>query len=159
MRKDIKLEDLELYESNPREITKENLEKLKRDLQKDPEFLKKRPVLVNRIKGRNIVYAGNQRLLAARALKWATIHCDVDENVPEALMRSRVIIDNIEYGEWDHDKLANEWQEDLQRIDPPEHELGYLNEWDPDNENYKNDEKEIDELEIENECPSCGYKW
>jgi hypothetical protein len=45
MIKELKVSELVLYDKNPRKISDENFEKLKRDLQKDKEFLKKRPVL------------------------------------------------------------------------------------------------------------------
>jgi len=56
-------------------------------------------------------------------------------------------------GEWDYDILADEF-ETLNLLEwgfkEKELDLDY-------NPIYK--EKEIDELNIEHECPNCGYKW
>lgn len=41
---------LTFWDKNPRSITDENLEKLKRSLKEDPKFLEKRKMLVNRTK-------------------------------------------------------------------------------------------------------------
>jgi len=109
---EIPLKKLTLLEKNPRKITKEQLEKLCKSLKDDPEFLKKRPILVNLVNDVYHVYAGNQRVQAAKKIGWKTIPCDVDENLDESLIKSRVIKDNRTYGEFDFDILANEYDFD-----------------------------------------------
>jgi len=109
---EIPLKKLTLLEKNPRKITKEQLEKLCKSLKDDPEFLKKRPILVNLVNDVYHVYAGNQRVQAAKKIGWKTIPCDVDENLDEALIKSRVIKDNKTYGEFDFDIIANEYDFD-----------------------------------------------
>jgi hypothetical protein len=69
--------------------------------------------------------------------------------------RRFIIADNIPYGEFDYEKLGNEWNE----IE--------LEDWGLDlseiNINFEDEEikeKEVDEnIETTNECPKCGYKW
>ena len=112
MIQEILLKKLKLLEKNPRKITKEQLEKLCKSLKDDPEFLKKRPILVNLVNDVYHVYAGNQRVQAAKKIGWKTIPCDVDENLDEALIKSRVIKDNKTYGEFDFDIIANEYDFD-----------------------------------------------
>lgn len=56
------ISELSFWEKNPRKISKENLDKLKRSIQEDPEFLVLRKILVNQTKDKKTVYAGNQRL-------------------------------------------------------------------------------------------------
>lgn len=116
----IKLSKLRLLPDNPRQINDENFERLKRDLQDDPEFLDKRPVLVNKTDEGLIVYAGNMRTRAAIDLGWEDIPCIVDENLSDEVMRKRALRDNQEYGEWDMDILANEWSLELESLDLPE---------------------------------------
>ena len=45
------------WDKNPRSISDTNLEKLKASLQKDPEFLERRTILVNHTNDKYIVYA------------------------------------------------------------------------------------------------------
>jgi len=96
------LADLSVWERNPRRISGERLQALKRSLEHDREMLGARP-LVALPDGR--VVCGNQRLLAARELGWETIPTvvvDLDEQ------RAAVwaLRDNNSYGEWD-DTLAD----------------------------------------------------
>lgn len=114
------LKDLTLLPDNPRQISKENFERLKRDISDDPTFLELRPVLVNRQDNVLIVYAGNMRTRAAIELGWVDIPCIVDDDLPVDVMRKRALRDNQEYGEWDHDILANEWDLELATLDLPE---------------------------------------
>lgn len=116
----MEIEKLTLLEDNPRQITKENMERLKRDMQDDPGFLEKRPVLVNKQGEDYIVYAGNMRVRAAQELGWTEIPTIVDENLDEDVMRKRALRDNQEYGEWDKDILANSWDTELKELDLPE---------------------------------------
>jgi hypothetical protein len=43
----MKLSTLTYWKDNPRKITEENLLKLKNSIERDPDFLAKRPMLVN----------------------------------------------------------------------------------------------------------------
>lgn len=111
---ELKISDLILDKRNPRKITKDAMEKLCQSLIDDPQYLQKRPVLVNHIDQQYQVYAGNQRIRAAKKLKWKTIPCIVDENLSEEILSNRVIKDNKQYGEWDYDMLADLYEvEDL----------------------------------------------
>ncbi len=87
--------------------------KLVASLEDDPGFINSRPVLVNLVDGIYQVYGGNQRVRAAKRLKWKEITCSVEENLTEELMKSRVIKDNQTYGEFDYDILANEYDIDM----------------------------------------------
>ena len=86
------------------------MQKLCESLTDDPDFLQKRPVLVNLVDSKYNVYGGNQRVRAAKQLGWKTIPCDVDENLSEKLMKDRVIKDNKTFGDFDYDLLANEYE-------------------------------------------------
>lgn len=164
---DLKVNELKLLEKNPRKITKSQLEKLSKSLEEDPEYLKKRPVLVNKIDNTYHVYAGNQRVRAAKKLKWKTIPCSIDENLDEKTKKKRTIKDNQSFGEFDYDILANEWDYDLLlesgmtesqisyeplKIEPPEEDDKVL-------EPVKDDETEIklgDIYELNQHRIICG---
>lgn len=109
MIENISIKDLTLLTGNPRTISKEQMQSLCDSIQSDPDFLKKRPILVNHMDGKYIVYAGNQRVRAAKTLKMKEIPCIIDKDLPDDVMRKRVILDNKTFGEFDWDVLANEW--------------------------------------------------
>lgn len=106
-------ESLEFWDENPRTIDQDQFTKLKKSMTEDPNFLELRPILVNLIDGAYLIYAGNQRVRAAVALKMDEIPCIVDEDLPDEVMRKRSILDNKTYGQWDLDMLANEWDTDF----------------------------------------------
>lgn len=109
----IDLRKLKLLERNPRKITKTQMEKLKQKLMAKPEFLQKRPVLVNVVDDVYQVYAGNQRVRAARKLGWKQIPCSVSFNMTDEEMKEEVIMDNAHFGEDDYEILANDYDVDL----------------------------------------------
>ena len=67
---DLPVSSLREHEGNPRRITRDRLEQLKRNLAADPGMLRARPVIALP-DGR--VVAGNMRLRAAVELGWETI--------------------------------------------------------------------------------------
>jgi ParB-like chromosome segregation protein Spo0J len=105
----INLSDLTLLETNPRTISRTQMDKLCESLKADPDFLLKRPVLVNHKTDtyQMIVYAGNQRVRAAKQLGWKEIPCSVDRDLPQHIQDTRAIKDNKEFGDWDYDILAD----------------------------------------------------
>ena len=115
---DIPIAQLTSLENNPRRITKDQMAKLEKSLKDDPGFLKCRPILVNAYTDEqgnviNQVYAGNQRVKAAKKLKWKSVPCLVEIGLNDDLMKSRAIKDNKTYGEFDFDILGNEWDTEL----------------------------------------------
>lgn len=161
----LKIQKLTLLENNPRKISREQLQKLKESLTSDPTFLEKRPVLVNRVieekevledgteffHYKYIVYAGNQRVRAAKALGWKMIPCLVDYNIDKELMKSRAIKDNKSVGSWDYDILANDF------------ELTDLVEWGFTTDELmgcvdilKGEEPKKEKEKKEKTCPRCG---
>ena len=97
-----RLSDLRISPRNPRRITDEKMDALKRSLEEAPEMLSARP-LVALPDGTVIV--GNQRLLALRALGVETapvLVVDLDPAAADAWM----VRDNETFGEWDDRALA-----------------------------------------------------
>jgi len=151
--KEINIKELNLAEKNPRKIDKEQFAKLCKSIQDDPSFLERRPVLVNISNGRNDVYAGNQRVRAAKKLGWESIPCIIDKDLSEDIIKSRMIKDNKTYGEFDFDMLANEWDiETLFDAGFSERELSG---------SFHVDEIDAEESKQETQkktksCPECG---
>ena len=87
---------------NPRTIKDERFQNLCASIQKDPDFLWRRPVLAQ-LDG--TIYAGNMRYRAAEHLGMETIPAIVEE-VADQLARERALRDNAQWGEWAEDDLA-----------------------------------------------------
>lgn len=105
---------LEWMPKNPRQWTQDGVNKAKDSLERDPDFLDDRPLLVVPHDGAFVVYAGNMRLTAARELGVETLPCVSYE--PESVedrdtIKRRAILDNGDFGAWDWDALANEWDD------------------------------------------------
>jgi len=101
----MKLSEIRENPKNPRLIKDENFQKLVRSIQEFPEMLEARPIVVN---PDMIVLGGNMRLKACKAagLTEAPVYVASWE---ESKANAFIIKDNVGYGEWDWDILANEW--------------------------------------------------
>lgn len=91
---------------NPRSIREEKLEKLMQSIRDFPEMLELRPVVIDE---NNIVLGGNMRVLACRQLGIMEIPVVVAKGLSEERKKEFIIKDNLGFGEWDWDILANEW--------------------------------------------------
>ena len=101
---------------NPRQWTQTDIDRTKRSLDEDADFMQDRPLLAvsGPEKDTFVVFCGNLRLTAARALGWPGAPVVVYR--PEGIakedyetIRRRAIKDNGSFGSWDVDALANEW--------------------------------------------------
>lgn len=155
----IKISKLKLFDQNPRRISREQMNKLCRSIESDPDYLQCRPVLVNvdtleDESGKNSeifhVYAGNQRIRAAKKLGMKEIPCIISYGLEEKTIKDRMIKDNATYGEWDFDQLANCFDiESLVECGLTEKQLMGIFE-DDNEENKKKDEKKG------KFCPHCN---
>lgn len=91
--------------NNPRTIRKDQLEKLVKSLRDFPEMLEARPIVVD---PDYVVLGGNMRLKAAQEAGLTEVPVYV-ATWEEAKAKEFVIKDNLAFGEWDWDMLANEW--------------------------------------------------
>ena len=98
--------------ANPREIKKEKLELLKENIQKYPEMLKLRGLIVYPLEdGKYIIIGGNMRYQAMSELGFSNAPCIVipkDTSVEH--LKAYTILDNNGFGKWDWESLANEWE-------------------------------------------------
>ncbi len=163
-------------EYNPRIITDEGYRNLKTSLEKDPEFMKARPLIVNTFSGREgIVIAGNQRLKAAKDLGWEKIPCVLvkvaldkekawnlkdnksqGENEPAGL--SEILSELHEEG-FDLTSLGFNAQELVDIMDIEANEI--VPQDDPEYHGTTPSKKPKVKLAegVEIECPACHYKW
>ena len=105
-----KLGDLKKLPNNPRQITKDALEKLKTSIKDNPDYFEARPLILSNRTGELVILAGNQRYEAAKALGLKEVPTALIEGLTEEREKEIVIRDNVENGEWDFDALANEWE-------------------------------------------------
>jgi DNA modification methylase len=91
--------------NNPRVIRDEKFKKLVTSLKEFPEMSKVRPIVVNKDM---IVLGGNMRLKAMKEAGWKNVPVEVVD-WSEDKQREFIIKDNVGFGEWDWDELANTW--------------------------------------------------
>ena len=124
----MKLSQIKANPNNPRTIKDDKFFKLVQSLKDLPEMAKVRPVVVNQDM---VVLGGNMRLKAMQEVGLQVIPITIVD-WDEDKQRQFIIKDNVGYGEWDFDMLANEW------------DIAELNDWGLDLPN--NLLKDIDDL-------------
>lgn len=98
--------------SNPRQWTRDELNKIAQSLRETPELFEMRPCIVYPIEDGYVVLGGNLRLAGAKKNKEKEVPCIVvPEGTPIDKLKEIVIKDNGSFGEWDFDALANEWDD------------------------------------------------
>lgn len=90
---------------NPRFIKDDAFRKLQQSILRDPSFMEMRPILLNEVDGKHYIYAGTQRWKACKDLGWETVPAIVSDNLPEEIIKERMLKDNIHAGVWDATKL------------------------------------------------------
>ena len=147
----IPISELKPNDKNPRKIGKDQFEKLCQNILNDPEYFAMRPCLVNVVDEEKIIYAGNQRYRAAKKIGLKEVPCIVENDVPEELLRKRIVLDNIHHGDHDYDMLSSLYGPyELIEWGMREHDLGLDKLGSDDNE-------ETEEKQCE-KCDSCGQK-
>ena len=95
---------------NPRFIRDEKFTKLVKSLREFPDMAKLRPLIVN---AEMVVLGGNMRLKAMQELKWETVPVIVADTLTPKQEAEFIIKDNVGFGEWDWEMLANQWDAEL----------------------------------------------
>lgn len=144
---------------NPRTIRDERFEQLKANIERYPQFLGKRSLIVFPLSDdKYIIIAGNQRYEALSDLGYENAPCHIlDKDTPIETLKAYAILDNVNSGQWDWQKLQGEgWDTDQ------------LNDWgvecnslsndffvgeEPDNGDTLEDDKECEKDYLE--CPFC----
>lgn len=109
----IKISNFKNNPTNPRVIKDDKFNKLIKSIQEFPEMMEKRPmVCVTDIDGKLYPLGGNMRLKAIKEIGYNEIPetwVSIADNWTQEKRNEFVIKDNIGYGEWDWENLANEW--------------------------------------------------
>lgn len=149
------INNIKLNPDNPRTLSEDNFNKLIEKIRRNPDGLD-----ANKIVHKDgVIIAGNQRFRVLKKLRdeieikdswFKDVSGWTDEQVREYL-----VISNISDGEWDFDKLAEQFEA------PELEELGLnIPNFDEDFSD-KNKEIDTDELgkDLDIECPKCGFKF
>ena len=122
--------------TNPRVLRDEKFLKLKQSLTDFPDMLNKRPIVaVTDTDGKYMVLGGNMRLRACQDLGMKEVPVILADEWTEEQRREFIIKDNVGFGEWDWEGLANEW------------DAGELADWGldlPIGQDFSDKNKEID---------------
>ena len=103
----IKISEVKSNPNNPRIIKDDKFAKLVKSIKDFPEMLKLRPIVVN---DEMIVLGGNMRLKACKEAGLKEVTIIKASNLTEQQQKEFIIKDNVGFGEWDWDMLANEWE-------------------------------------------------
>ena len=106
--KKVKLSEIKLNPDNPRQISKEGMERLVKSLQDFPEMMKVREIVVDEDM---MILGGNMRFRVLQQIKEKDSIIKIVKGLTPEQKRRFVISDNGEWGEWDFDMLANAWGE------------------------------------------------
>jgi len=96
--------------NNPRILKDDKFAKLTQSIKDFPQMLDIRPIVVN---DDMIVLGGNMRLKACKEAGLSEVPVIKVDDLTEEQQREFIIKDNVGFGEWDWDLLANEWDTDL----------------------------------------------
>lgn len=122
----VKISEVKSNPNNPRIIKDDKFNKLVNSIKEFPKMLELRPIVVN---DDMIVLGGNMRLKACKEAGLKEIPIIKASELSEDEQRQFIIKDNVGYGEWDWDALANEWgAEQLEEwgLDVPNMDAGEL---------------------------------
>jgi site-specific DNA-methyltransferase (adenine-specific) len=108
----VKISEVKTNPKNPRLIKDDKFKKLVKSIQEFPQMLELRPIVVDE---NNIVLGGNMRLKACKEAGMKEVFIVKAENLTELQKDEFIVKDNVGFGEWDWDMLANEW--DTEKLD------------------------------------------
>ena len=126
------------------------MKRLVESIQEFPEMTGLRPIVIDE---NNVILGGNMRYLAMKQLGYAETEVVRVSGLTDSQKHEFIIKDNVPFGDWDWDMLANEW------------DAVELNDWGLD---FVGDFKMDDMLEEAPEkddtkpqpiiCPNCGFE-
>ena len=127
----VKISDIKTNPKNPRLIKDDKFRKLVKSIQEFPQMLELRPIVVDE---NNIVLGGNMRLKACIEVGLKEVFIVKAEDLTEQQKDEFIVKDNVGFGEWDWDILANEWDTEK------------LQDWGLDIPIFMDDETELKDL-------------
>jgi ParB-like chromosome segregation protein Spo0J len=108
--KNIKISKLKANPNNPRVLKDHKFRKLVKSLKEFPEMKELREIVCDE---NLIVLGGNMRLKALKEIGEDTAIVKIVEGLTEEQKKEFIVKDNLGYGDWDFDALANEYDIDV----------------------------------------------
>lgn len=106
MIKKVKISEVKKNPDNPRLIKDFKYQKLVKSIRDFPQMLELRPIVVDE---QMVILGGNMRYRASIDAGLKEVWIKVADNLTQEQKREFIIKDNSNFGEWDWDVLANEW--------------------------------------------------
>jgi DNA modification methylase len=108
----MKLSSIHINPDNPRTIKDERFKKLVRSITDFPKMMELRPIVVD---NKGMILGGNMRFKALKELGYKDVPNEWvkrAEELTEAEKEEFIAKDNVPFGEWDWETLANEWDQE-----------------------------------------------
>ena len=106
MIQNVKINEVKANPNNPRIIKDDKFAKLVKSINEFPQMLNLRPIVVN---DDMVVLGGNMRLKACKEAGLKEIPIIKASELTEQQQKEFIVKDNVGYGEWDWNDLANNW--------------------------------------------------
>ena len=106
----VSISSIKENDANPRFINKHKFQKLVNSVKEFPEMLSLRPIVVDKD---NIILGGNMRYKACKEIGLKEVYIIQAADLDDKQAQEFIIKDNVGFGEWDWDVLANDWDTDL----------------------------------------------
>ena len=130
----VKISEVKSNPNNPRIIKDDKFQKLVKSIKEFPEMLNIRPIVVN---ADMVVLGGNMRLKACKEAGIKEVAIIKADDLTDEQQKQFIIKDNVGFGEWDWEDLANNWDAEQ------------LTDWGLDIPDFKHEEEaEEDDYEI-----------
>ncbi len=100
----VSISSIKENDANPRFINKHKFQKLVNSVKEFPEMLSLRPIVVDKD---NIILGGNMRYKACKEIGLKEVYIIQADDLDEKKAQEFIIKDNVGFGEWDWDILAN----------------------------------------------------
>ena len=102
----VKISEVKSNPNNPRIIKDDKFAKLVKSIKEFPEMLNIRPIVVN---ADMVVLGGNMRLKACKEAGIKEVAIIKADDLTDEQQKQFIIKDNVGFGEWDWEDLANNW--------------------------------------------------
>ena len=106
----LKISEIKPNPNNPRNIKREQLDKLKQSIKDFPQMFNIRPIIIDED---NMVLGGNMRLKALEELGYEEVEIIKVYDLTQEQKKEFIIKDNLSYGDWDWDMLELDWDIEL----------------------------------------------
>jgi hypothetical protein len=138
----VKISAIKANSKNPRQIKDDKFKKLVQSIRDFPDMLNKRPLICfTDVDKKYVVLGGNMRLKAAQEVGLKEMPIILADDWTQEQKDEFLIKDNVGFGEWNWDDLANEWDVEL------------LNKWGLDVPNFDTEVLEAEEDDFDTTPP------